>query len=159
MQIRAESLIVEFRLAGRELFNRHFRIEDPWKNQEAAWLLVERFNDLEAVFFQKVVTDALGVGCAYGEPQKDILVVGQSQGEISALINREVDSGYWDFPVSKVPVDAEMQFIAFFDWDSLLVRDNKYVRVQIAACLSNPALVGRHALVDAQEVSYRLRAS
>lgn len=160
MQKRAENLMVDFRVAGRELFNRFFRIENPWENQEAAWSLVERFNDLESVLFQKMVSEALGMsGNCYGEPQKDILIVGQGQGEVSALINREVDSGYWDFPVTKVPVDAEMQFVAFFDWDVLLIRDNKFVRIRIASCASNPALAGKHALVDAQEVSYRLRSN
>ena len=158
MQTHAEKLLVDFRIAARELFNRFFRVESPWENQEAAWLLVERFNDLESVLFQKMVSEALGVGgSGYGEPQKDILLFGQ--GEVPALINREVDSGYWDFPISTIPVDAEMQFVSFFDWDALAVRDNKYVRVRIAACTSNSALVGKHALVEAQGVSYRLRSA
>ena len=158
MQKPAERLIVDFRIADRELFNRFFRVDDPWEKQDAAWLLVERFNDLEAVLFQKMVSEALDLGAiAYGRPQKEILVVSGGNGEVTALINREVDSGYWDFPVSMVPADAEMQFIDFFDWDALALRDNKYVRVLIASCISNPALVEKHALVDAQEVSYKLR--
>lgn len=156
MQTRVEELMVDFRVAGRELFNRFFRVESPWENQEAAWLLVERFNDLESVLFQKMVSEVLGIGeVGYGEPQKDILLVGQ--GEVAALINREVESAYWDFPVATIPVDAEIQFVSFFDWDALSIRDNKYVRVRIASCASNPGLVGKHALVDAQGVSFRLR--
>jgi hypothetical protein len=117
MQMHSKQLLVDFRIADRELFNRFFRVPSPWENQEAAWSLVERFNDLESVLFQKMVAEALGVsGSSYGEPQKDILLVGQ--GEVPALINREDDSGYWDFPISTIPVDAEMQFVSFFDWVS-----------------------------------------
>jgi hypothetical protein len=157
MKNLVEKLMVDFRVADRELFNGFFRIDQPWENQEVAWMLVERFNDLELVLFQKMVSEALGIGGnAYGEPQKDILLKGKEQDGVSALINREVDSGYWDFPVSKIPIDAEIQFICFFDWDVLAVRDNKFVRGRIASCASSPVLVGKHALVDVQVVSYRL---
>jgi hypothetical protein len=154
-EMSAEALMADFRVASRKLFNRFFRIAGPWENQEAAWSLVERFNDLESVLFRKMVSEALNIeGIDYGHPQEDILVVGQDG--ISALINREIDSGYWDFPTSTIPVDAEMQFISFFDWDALAMRDNRYARVRIAACDSNQALVGKHALLDSQRVSYRL---
>ena len=155
--MQAAYLMSEFRIADRELFNRYFRLENPWQNQEAAWLLVERFGDLESVLFQKMVAEALNVGgVTYGQPQPDILVSGQAGSEVTALINREICSGYWDYPDTVIPADAEMQFMDFFDWDVLSVRDNKYARVRIAACPSNTALTGKHALLEAPQVSYYL---
>ena len=116
------------------------------------------FRDLEAIAFEKLVADRLSANTApYGSLQPGIIVIPKVGDDISALINRDVDSGYWDFPVATIPGGAVMHFIEFFDWDSLGVRDNKYVRVRIASCPANVAIEGRDALIDAQDVSFILR--
>jgi hypothetical protein len=151
-----ETLLTEFRIADRELFNKHFRVEEPWENQDAAWILLERFHDLETILFQKMVPDALSITAhPYGEPQENILL--NSEKPISALINREINSGYWDFPLTEIPSKSELRFISYFDWDAISIRDNRYIRIEIYSCPLNPALTGKNALVDALAASYCLR--
>ena len=41
------------------------------------------------------------------------------------MINRNIDSGYWDYPVDAVGSDADLRFVSFFDWDCLTVRDGR----------------------------------
>lgn len=120
--------------------------------------MVERFGDVETLLFRKMVSEALGLQDArYGEPQENILVFPKNGAAIQALVNRDVNSGYWDYPVSDIPIDAEMRFIDFFDWDPLSLRDNEYTRVLVVSCASNPRIVGKHALIGARKVSYRTR--
>ena len=158
MRNQAADLMEGFRVASRELFNHHFRVKSAWENQEQAWLLAERFDGVRLVLFQKMVSEAIDVDVAeYGVPQERILVVPKFGTVISADINRDVDSGYWDFPTGTIHSDAVLHFVEFFDWDVLSVRDNEYVRVLIASCASNPEIAGKHALVHACQVSYRLK--
>ena len=158
MPNQAADLMEEFRVASRELFNHHFRLKSPWDNQEQAWLLAERFDGVRMVLFQKLVSEAIDEGVAeYGVPQERILVVPKFGTVISADINRDIDSGYWDYPVTVIHSDAVLYFVEFFDWDVLSIRDNEYVRVVIATCASNPEIAGKHALVQACQVSYRMQ--
>ena len=54
----------------------------------------------------------------------------------------------------KVPRDAEMVFVGFFDWDQLSFRDNQYVRVQLISWPAHPETKGKHALIDSQSVQF-----
>jgi hypothetical protein len=58
------------------------------------------------------------------------------------MLNREVDSGYWDYPLEEVTREAKLGFISFFDWDQLDYRDHRYVRVQVLEWASQPTVVG-----------------
>ena len=158
MRNQAAELLEEFRVASRELFNHYFRVKNAWKNQEQAWRSVGRFEGVRLVLFQKMVSEVLDVVVAeYGMPQENILVVPKFGTSISADINREVNSGYWDFPVEEIHSDAVLRFVEFFDWDVLSMRDHQYVRVVIASCTSVPEIVGKHALVQSHQVSYRVQ--
>jgi hypothetical protein len=70
------------------------------------------------------------------------------------LINREIDSGYWDYPIREVGRLATLRFISFFDWDQLGVRDNMYVRVVIHSWPGASELEGKHALIGANYVQF-----
>jgi hypothetical protein len=142
-----------FRLASRGLFNRFFLVDDPYKND--GWALEDRFSQVEAVLFEQLVAVPHGlVGCAYGIHQPAIRVaLGQDFAPV--MINREIDSGYWDHPVRELTRDAGLSFVRFFDWDLLAVRDNAYVRVNIDDWSSQPGAVGKHALVATQSVVFR----
>jgi hypothetical protein len=75
------------------------------------------------------------------------------------MLNREVNSGYWDFPIREVTRDARLLFFRFFDWDVLAYRDNRYVLVQIDSWPSHPEAVGKQALVEARYVHFVHTAS
>jgi hypothetical protein len=47
-------------------------------------------------------------------------------------------------------VEAELLFLAYFDWNKLDYLDLRYYRVKIARFDSHSELVGREALIDRQ---------
>lgn len=148
-----DELMSRFRLASREVFNQFFRIPDPYDNN--GWLFEERFSEVEAVLFRKLVTEQASLSeTKYGCPQTEILVELRGGESCPILINRVIDSGYWDHPVLKVTKDARLMFVKFFDWDQLDYRDNGYVRVQIVRWPSVPGAVGKHALIECHYVRF-----
>ena len=143
-----------FRVASRELFNHYFRIhDDPYSNSDRAWLLMERFEQLERLLFKKLVVKEAGIAdIGYGRVHSEITV---TCGEGAPLmINREINSGYWDYPLEKISGTPKLQFIGFFDWDVLGIRDNGYVHVQIADWPGHPEVTNKHALIHSHYVSF-----
>lgn len=143
----------QFRLASREIFNRFFHIPEPYEND--GWLLEERFSDLQVLLFEKLVSEPAKLSTIrYGIVQNEIAVTLSSVDVAPIMINRDVDSGYWDYPVKEVTKEASLFFVCFFDWDQLDCRDNQYVRVQIDRWPAHPDAVGRHALIESRYVRF-----
>ena len=143
-----------FRLASRGLFNDYFRVrEQPYEN--GGWSQLERFVIVERLLFKQLVGAVCTADLApYGEPQPRLLV-SLSTGEFAPImVNRDVDSGYWDHPVSEVTKSATLRFVRFFDWDQLGVCDYRYVHVVIASWPEQPGLQGRHALIESKYTTY-----
>jgi hypothetical protein len=142
-----------FRIASRELFNQYFRVDEPYDKTEA-WLLDERHSEIEEILFEKMVLEAADLpGNTYGFVNPNILV--KLKGTAApAMLNREIDSGYWDYPLKEITQDSKLAFISFFDWDQLGFRDNTYVRVQVVEWQSHPETVGKHAFIEPLYVSY-----
>jgi hypothetical protein len=66
-------------------------------------------------------------------------------------------TGYWDDPVNLVePRQAELLFIAYFDWDQMDYIDLRYYRVKIASFNAHSELVGREALIERQRAAVHL---
>lgn len=141
-----DALMNRFRVASRELFNQYFRVDDPYEKADA-WLLEERFSEIEEVLFEKMVLEPAELPSAvYGFVNPSVRV--ELKGATApAMINREIDSGYWDYPLEEITQDAKLIFVSFFDWDQLGFRDNTYIRVQIAEWQTHPEAVGKHAFV------------
>ena len=135
------------------MFNHFFRVSDPYNND--GWLFEERFFVVQTVLFQKLVTEPAAISdTKYGCCQHDILVE-LSCGDLAPImLNREIDSGYWDFPIDKVTKNARLLFVSFFDWDQLGFRDHRYVRVQVDRWPSHVEAVGKHALIESQYVRF-----
>ncbi len=94
-------LMTQFRLASREIFNHFFHVSNPYEND--GWLLVERFCDVEDVLFQKLVTEPASLeNVRYGDVLSGIRVELSTSEPVPVMMNREVDSGYWDHPLNKV---------------------------------------------------------
>lgn len=145
-----DAALRDFRLATRELFNNYFRVEsDPYNN--GGWELLERFCEVEDVLFEQLVARNCKSDLnRYSMHQPTILVTIEGSGAAPAMINRDVDSGYWDHPVRELSRDATLQFVRFFDWDQLAIRDNGYVRVVIVKCPDHPEVEGKHALIESK---------
>ena len=143
-----------FRCASRELFNHYFRVLDPYNND--GWLLEERFSLVEAALFEQLVAACVALpSVPWGTHQPAIRVALRHGDFAPIMVNRDIDSGYWDFPIKELTKDAQLSFVRFFDWDLLAVRDNQYVRVVVDAWPQHPEVVGKHALVEAQYVVFR----
>ena len=147
-----DEMMNRFRLASREVFNHYFRVPDPYDNN--GWLFEERFSEVQVVLFQKLVAEAASLSCVrYGCLQPEILVELRAE-QTPIMINREIDSGYWDNPIKEITKDARLLFISFFDWDQLDYRDNRYVRLQIDSWPLHPETAGSHALIESHYVSF-----
>ena len=70
------------------------------------------------------------------------------------MLNRDLCSGYWDYPLYEIHDDTVMVFVSYFDWDQLNYRDNNYVRVVIKEWLSHPEVIDKHGLIEAQYVRF-----
>lgn len=148
-----DALLNRFRIASRELFNGHFRVDNPYNDSEA-WTLEERHGEIEALLFEKMVLEPAALPrIEYGWPHPNILVRLQSDFA-PIMINREIDSGYWDHPLKEITNDAKLVFVSFFDWDDLGYRDNRYVRVIVSEWAAQPEAVGKHALLETQYAKY-----
>jgi hypothetical protein len=148
-----DNLVNRFRLASRDLFNVYFHVNDPYKND--GWSAAERFSEVEVVLFEKLVLEAGHLSnVKYGTLHPEIQVALRGTDHAPIMLNRDVDSGYWDYPVKEVTQDAKLLFVRFFDWDQLDYRDNRYVRVRVDQWPSHPETVGKHALINSQSVRF-----
>ncbi len=144
-----------FRAASRDLFNRYFRTKKGWKSWDESWALRENFSELELVMFQTMVCNPLGLpNTSLGQVQERIKVVAHNY-PLPAMVNRDIHSGYWDFPVCELGSRTTLLFISFFDWDNLEGFDNQYVRALILDCPRHPEINGKHALIEAELVKFR----
>ena len=153
MTMTLDEMLNKFRIGSRELFNNYFRISDPYQNN--GWEMEERFSDIEEVFFQKLVCEPMSLDCVtYGYNQPKIFVKIRLGESSQIMINRDIDSGYWDYPQKEINNDVKMTFISFFDWDQLGFRDNQYVRVLIVESPNNNEIIGKHALIESRNIIF-----
>jgi hypothetical protein len=145
-------LIHRFRLASRELFNHYFHVST---HDEDAWIAEERFNIIEENLFKFLVTEPANLpDIPYREPQPNIRIVPRNGDFAPWLLNREIDSGYWDYPLNEFTHEAVLIFCEFFDWDQIHFKDNLYVLVEIKAWSNHSNLVGKQALIEWQYVRF-----
>jgi hypothetical protein len=154
-----------FRVASRELFNHYFRVSMVARDVVAVadvsaaddddpWDVVDRFSHVEDVLFEELVSGpAKLTHVSYGDLQPEILVE-VSSDFCPIMLNREVESGYWDFPIHEVTREARLLFFRFFDWDRLDYHDNQYVVVQVADWPAHPEAVGKKALIESRYVHF-----
>jgi hypothetical protein len=147
----------QFRLVSRDLFNHYFRIPHPYDGG-AGWTPEERFSEVQRLLFRSLVIDSAKlVGREYGDVQECIIVASRTGSDIPLLLNREINSGYWDHPITAAPSSAALLFIGFFDWDQLDIRDNQYVRVKVENWPGHHDLAGKHALIESRHVRFEER--
>ena len=148
-----DEMMNQFRIASRELFNHFFRVANPYDND--GWLFERRFSEVQAALFQNLVAEpALSSDTRYGNLQVEISVELRQSEFAPIMINRDIDSGYWDFPLKEITKGAQLFFVSFFDWNQLDYRDNRYVRAQINHWPSHTEVVGKHCLIESQHVRF-----
>ena len=140
-----------YREAARHLWNVHLRmLAEPTQD----WDVRDDFNEIAARLFRLIVLRPLGrEGFDFSPDHWDsrgpfpfLHVTVKLTSEI--FINRELRSGYWDFPLRAVNSgELELHFIQYFDWWDLGQKDLAFYRVRIVGSKDYPAVVGKDALV------------
>jgi hypothetical protein len=157
-----DEMMNRFRVASRELFNHFFHVsitDETGAPLKAAWDSQERFSHVQDVLFENMVCESAELThAAYGTLQPEILVELRSDF-CPIMLNREFNSGYWDFPLREVTRDARLLFIRFFDWDNLDYHDNRYVLVQVGDWPSHSETLGKQALIESHYVRFVRAAS
>jgi|AGTN01.1.fsa_nt_gi hypothetical protein len=144
----------QFRRASREIFNNYFRRADLDRHE--VFLFCERYFELNDLLFEMLVTDCPDIEkVRYGNIQPKLQVKAAGGGLFpSVMINREVNSGYWDFPLKELPEESVLLFMSYFDWDEIDFRDHQYVRAHIQLCDAHPEVVGKEVLIEALNVKF-----
>ena len=145
------SQVQRFRHASRDLRNHYFL---PAQRETNTGDVLCGFAEVEQALFVALVLQPAGLPASrYGEPNPRIRVRVSGEFGAPAMINRERDSGYWDYHVKRLDNEADLAFAYFFDWDESSLVDFQYVRVEISRHPSQE-LVGKHALIEVQYVSF-----
>jgi hypothetical protein len=154
------SILDHYRESARAIWNTAFWPDQDFRN----WDSLEQFNEIEKLLFQELVLAKVDrewrlqnlfesaipffhivPSIAHGTP---ILIQKPRQG---------APTGYWDDPVNLVkPGQAELHFIAYFDWNQMDYIDLRYYRVKIASFDTHSELVGREALIERQHAAIHL---
>lgn len=146
-------LMNRYRECVRHLWNEYF-----WTDAETDkdWDLGDEYDQVAVELFSSLVLRKIGrddVNLALYRvvPRNPLLFLRvEVDSRSQVMINREIDSGYWDHPLNFVEKDElDLRFISFFDWDDLGFRNFELYLARIHASDKHPELVGRNALLPA----------
>jgi hypothetical protein len=151
-----DKLVNKFRIASRELFNNYF-LEQFLENED--WEFHELFTCIEEELFHALISSRIGIkkieyGC-YPQTEIEVIPTALSTCGIPIMLNRNIDSGYWDHQIDRAEIGCVFSFLTFFDWDQKAFKDNRYVRAIVNSWPEHPELIGKHALIETTYVSYR----
>jgi hypothetical protein len=151
-----------YRMSARAIWNTAFWPDQDFRN----WDSIEQFHEIEKLLFQELVLAKVDrewpLQNIFRNAIRFFHVVPshvQVHG-IPILIQQPrpgTPTGYWDDPVNFVkPGQAELLFVAYFDWDEMDYIDLRYYRVKIARFDAHSELVGREALIERQHAAIHL---
>lgn len=133
----------------------HLEINNFFYAGDELWLVGEQFADVQTLLFRTMVVERLGLSdIEYGDVNREIRVVILAGGRAPILINREKNSGYWDYPIQEVSSDANMYFASFFAFNASRCLDHQYVKVLIDSWSSHSDAAGKYALIEFQYVAF-----
>lgn len=93
----------------------------------------------------------------YGlEPQLNIQVK-PDHGNAPIMLNRDINSGYWDHHLTEISNEPVLVFLEFFDWRSQHIMDNQYVKIQVLTSSVYPDIVGKQGLIEVTNVTFDYR--
>ncbi len=149
-----------YRMSARAIWNTAFWPDHDFRN----WDSIDQFHQIEKLLFQELVLakvdrnwplqDLFGKAISFFQ-----IVPSLVHGTPIMIQNPRpgAPTGYWDDPVKLVkPEEAEMLFIAYFDWNEMDYIDLRYYRVKITSFDTHPEVVGREALIDRQHATIHL---
>ena len=144
--------MIQFRLASRSLYNTFFYTA----SRDEAIDAEERYsNVLESLFLNMVSYPEKLQDISYYETQLSIEVLLKNEPYRSYFVQVETNSGNWE--TFKMPVNStlKLNFECYFDWDDLAIKDNRYVKGCIVSFPENDELIGKGALVEANDAIFQ----
>jgi hypothetical protein len=154
------SVFDHYRSTARTIWNTAFWPDPDFRN----WDSIEQFHEIEKLLFQELVFAKLDREWPLSDLFVNAIPFIQMEPSIAhgtpILIQNPrpgAPTGYWDDPVNLIkPKQAELLFIAYFDWNEMDYIDLRYCRVKIASFDAHPELVGREALIERQHATAHL---
>jgi len=149
-----------YRTSARAIWNTAFWPDQDFRN----WDSIDQFRQIEKLLFQELVLAKV----EREWPLQDLFektipffhVVPMVEHGTPIMIQSPrpgAPTGYWDDPVNLIkPRQAELHFIAYFDWNEMDYIDLRYYRVKIASLDAKSDLVGREALIERQNATVHL---
>jgi hypothetical protein len=150
-----------YRTSARAIWNTAFWPDQDFRN----WDSIDQFHQIEKLLFQELVLAKVEREWPLQDLFKNTIpffqVVPSFEHGTPIMIQSPrpaAPTGYWDDPVNFVkPGQAELLFIAYFDWNQMDYIDLQYYRVKIASFDAHSELVGREALIERQNAAIHLR--
>jgi len=149
-----------YRSSARAIWNTAFWPDPDFRN----WDSIDQFHEIEKLLFQELVLakmDREWPLCDLFVNAIPFLQVVPSIAHGTPIMIQNprpsAPTGYWDDPVGLIePRQADLLFIAYFDWNEMDYIDLRYYRVKIASFDAHPELVGREALIERQHATVHL---
>lgn len=154
------SVFDHYRTSARAIWNTTFWPDPDFRN----WDSIDQFHEIEKLLFDALVLAKLDrewpLCDLFANPIPFLQILPSIAHGTPILIQKPrqgAPTGYWDDPVNIVkPREAELQFIAYFDWNQMDYIDLRYYRVKIANFDAHPDLAGREALIERQHATVHL---
>ena len=151
----ASDVFDHYRVSARAIWNTAFWPDADFRNWDSA----EQFDEIQRILFRELVLRKVDKDWPLLEIFEVAIPFFQVVPSCNAPImiqnpRSEREKGYWDHPADRIkPGEAELLFLAYFDWNELDYRDLRYYRVKIARFDNHTELVGREALIDRQHAT------
>ncbi len=144
-------LFERYRECARHLRNTYFSTVES-KN----WEVIEDFDDINAVLFERMVLfkleDSWSDRLCKERMREFLRLVPSGVYGARVMISRErKNTGSWDHPITRLaPDDAEIAFTDYFDWDDHALIDFRYYRGEILQSNKHPEIVGHELFIETQ---------
>ena len=143
-----------FRHASRDLWNHYFFPAGAGVSGDMRC----SFDEVQEALFRGLVLHPASLPDApYGFLNSRILVSVAGDFDAPAMINRDIDSGYWDYPVQRLESGSRIGLCVVLRLERGHFLDHQYVRVQILGH-STRELIGKSALLEVQYVLSQRRS-
>jgi hypothetical protein len=153
------SIFDHYRVSARAVWNTAFWPDADFRN----WDSVDQFDEVQRILFSELVLGKVAREWPLQNIFEDAIPffrVVPSIGAAPIMIQNprpDKPRGYWDHPINRIsPVEAEMHFLGYFDWDRLDYIDFRYYLVKIARFDARSELIGREALIERQHANVHL---
>lgn len=155
MKTAVTKLMNTYRECVRHLWNTYFL--DLLSIVENQWDVSDEFDEICTTLFSSLVLNPIGCTShkksqryeGFPTPLSCLHVVPSAKDGVPIQIAREIQSfTYWDYPIDVIkPLEVDLRFIDFFDFDVLGYKEFEYYRVRIVDSSEYPDIIGRDALL------------